>query len=526
FARRHALEHLADDVVHARLHGGRPAHDDADLSAELLVRRAPGQLGERAAQHLLVGLGELARDGGRAVGAQRVRHRLERGRDAVRCLEEHHGARLGGHGGQRPCAVAGLAGQEALESEPVGRQAGEGERREDGTGPRRGGDPQPALDRTLDDAVAGVGDRRHARVRDDHHRAAARHDVEQLVGTGRLVVLVVARDAAAHLDAEPGGERVQAPGVLRRDDVGTGQQADQAGRGVLGVADRGGGQDEGSGFGRWPGGRGRVGHEAQGPTLYAGPVSQQPDATGAPPPGGQPEEQQGVPGTYGAHLRRAAVSTGPFPAVGLPEAPPEPPVRDRLLRDLLGERRLALGRTVSDRVWALLGALLVTAVAAGARLWELARPGSLVFDETYYVKEGWSLASLGWEAAWPEEPNPAFEAGDVSSYDTAEAEYVVHPPVGKRMIALGMRLLGGAQDPAAWRIASAVIGILAVFLLVRIARRLFASTALGLVAGLLLAVDGEAIVHSRTGLLDQFLMFWVLVGFGCLVLDREGARRR
>jgi len=236
--------------------------------------------------------------------------------------------------------------------------------------------------------------------------------------------------------------------------------------------------------------------------------------------------QQVVPGTYGAHLRRAAVSTGPFPAVGLPEAPPEPPVRDRLLRDLLGERRLALGRTVSDRVWALLGALLVTAVAAGARLWELARPGSLVFDETYYVKEGWSLASLGWEAAWPEEPNPAFEAGDVSSYDTAEAEYVVHPPVGKWMIALGMRLMGGAQDPTAWRIASAVIGILAVFLLVRIARRLFASTALGLVAGLLLAVDGEAIVHSRTGLLDQFLMFWVLVGFGCLVLDREWARRR
>ena len=103
---------------------------------------------------------------------------------------------------------------------------------------------------------------------------------------------------------------------------------------------------------------------------------------------------QALPGTYGAHMRREAVgarmtSTGSFPAV----PPAEPPVRDRLLRDLLGERRLAHGRTVSDRFWGIFGALVVTAIAAGARLWALGRPGKLVFDETYYVKEGWSLAS-------------------------------------------------------------------------------------------------------------------------------------
>ena len=237
--------------------------------------------------------------------------------------------------------------------------------------------------------------------------------------------------------------------------------------------------------------------------------------------------QQALPGTYGAHVRREAVDAGMTPTGSFPAVPPaEPPVRDRLLRDLLGERRLALGRRASDRFWGIFGALVVTAIAAGARLYALGRPGKLVFDETYYVKEGWSLASLGFEAAWPDKPNPAFEAGDVSSYKTDEAEYVVHPPVGKWMIAIGMRLMGGATDPMAWRIASAVIGVVAVFLLVRIARRMFSSTLLGLVAGLLLAVDGEAIVHSRTGLLDQFLMFWVLVGFGCLVMDREWARRR
>ena len=65
----------------------------------------------------------------------------------------------------------------------------------------------------------------------------------------------------------------------------------------------------------------------------------------------------------------------------------------------------------------------------------------------------------------------------------------------------------------------------AAVLVARSARRLCAATAMGIVAGALMAVDGEAIVHSRTGLLDNMLMLWVLVAFGCLLLDREQARR-
>ncbi|WP_278235287.1 phospholipid carrier-dependent glycosyltransferase [Isoptericola sp. AK164] len=196
-----------------------------------------------------------------------------------------------------------------------------------------------------------------------------------------------------------------------------------------------------------------------------------------------------------------------------------------LLVRLLGERRLALGATWQARTLGWVGAAVVTLIAAVARLWELGRPGSLVFDETYYVKDAYTLGSTGAERQWPEDPNPAFEAGDVDTY-LDQAAYVVHPPVGKWMMWLGMEAGGGATNPFAWRLASAVVGILAVLLLVRIARRLFASTTMGLVAGFLLAIDGQAIVHSRTALLDQFLMFWVLVAFGCLLLDREWARRR
>ena len=48
----------------------------------------------------------------------------------------------------------------------------------------------------------------------------------------------------------------------------------------------------------------------------------------------------------------------------------------------------------------------------------------------------------------------------------------------------------------------------------RIGRRLFRSTLLGCVAGLLIAVDGMHFVHSRTALLDPLLMFWALAAFG------------
>jgi dolichyl-phosphate-mannose-protein mannosyltransferase len=197
----------------------------------------------------------------------------------------------------------------------------------------------------------------------------------------------------------------------------------------------------------------------------------------------------------------------------------------RLAERLLGRRRLQLDLGRRDRFWGWFGTLAVTLVAAVARLWELGRPQVLVFDETYYVKDAFTLGELGYEAQWPDEPNAAFEAGDVHTF-LEQAAYVVHPPVGKWMIWLGLEAGGGATSAFAWRLASAVVGIVAVLLLIRIARRLFSSSLAGVVAGLLLAVDGQAIVHSRTALLDQFLMLWVLVAFGCLVVDREQARRR
>jgi dolichyl-phosphate-mannose-protein mannosyltransferase len=102
--------------------------------------------------------------------------------------------------------------------------------------------------------------------------------------------------------------------------------------------------------------------------------------------------------------------------------------------------------------------------------------------------------------------------------------FAAHPPFGKIQIALGEQLFG--LNPFGWRFSAALAGSASILLLARITRRMTGSDVLGSIAGLLLALDGLEFVMSRTAMLDIFVMFWVLAGFGCLVIDRDRARAR
>jgi len=178
-------------------------------------------------------------------------------------------------------------------------------------------------------------------------------------------------------------------------------------------------------------------------------------------------------------------------------------------------------------LWGWVAILGVTAFGGVLRFWRLGRPHVLVFDETYYVKQGWSMIKAGYELKWAGEGkvvDPKWNAGDVNVF-TGDPDFVVHPPVGKWMIGLGEWLFGPTSS-FGWRFSAAVVGTVSILMLALIARRLFGSPLLGAVAGLLLAVDGEHYVHSRTGLLDIFVMFWALAAFGCLLIDRDTGRRR
>jgi dolichyl-phosphate-mannose--protein O-mannosyl transferase len=163
---------------------------------------------------------------------------------------------------------------------------------------------------------------------------------------------------------------------------------------------------------------------------------------------------------------------------------------------------------------------LVGGLAAILRFVGLGYPDSLSFDELYYARESYSILHLGYGGSWSGE-NQAFANGDLSGLST-KADMVVHPLVGKYMIAIGIWMFG--PTPFGWRFAGAVTGTLSVILIVLIARHLMKSLIWGALAGVFLAIDGQHIVESRTAILDIFLSFWALVGFGLLLLDRRRAR--
>ncbi|QDG66270.1 phospholipid carrier-dependent glycosyltransferase [Pseudarthrobacter sp. NIBRBAC000502772] len=191
---------------------------------------------------------------------------------------------------------------------------------------------------------------------------------------------------------------------------------------------------------------------------------------------------------------------------------------------LIGSTRSWREYPPSLRLWFWLVPALTSVIGGVLRFVRLDTPHSLVFDETYYVKDAYSYVVSGYERGWPDKANDSFNAGNPAILlDTPE--YVVHPPVGKWMIAGGMWLFG-SDNPFGWRFAAALTGTLSILLLTLIALKLFRSVPLSAAAGLLLAVDGHHLVMSRTSLLDIFLMFWLLAAFGALLLDRDDGRRR
>ncbi|WP_405807951.1 phospholipid carrier-dependent glycosyltransferase [Streptomyces sp. NBC_00210] len=175
--------------------------------------------------------------------------------------------------------------------------------------------------------------------------------------------------------------------------------------------------------------------------------------------------------------------------------------------------------------WAAWGGPLLVALVAGVlRFWNLGKPDAVIFDETYYAKDAWALINQGYEGSWPKDVDKRILIDPSSVPVPTDPGYVVHPPVGKWVIGIGEHFYG--FTPFGWRFMVFVLGTLSVLMLCRIGRRLFRSTFLGCLAGTLLAFDGLHFVMSRTALLDQVLMFFVLAAFGCLVIDRDWARRK
>lgn len=195
-----------------------------------------------------------------------------------------------------------------------------------------------------------------------------------------------------------------------------------------------------------------------------------------------------------------------------------PAVRD----DLSTVERLRDGR-LRDAAAGWFTTLTITLLSFLIRLHNLGYPNQLIFDETYYAKDAWSLLQFGYERNWPDNANEQVVAGTPNVY-SGTAEFVVHPPLGKWLIALGEHWFG--MNAFGWRFMACVFGAVLVFATIRLARRLSRSTLIGGIAGLLLTLDGLAFVMSRTALLDVFQAVFLVAGVACCVTDRDWYRER
>jgi dolichyl-phosphate-mannose--protein O-mannosyl transferase len=206
----------------------------------------------------------------------------------------------------------------------------------------------------------------------------------------------------------------------------------------------------------------------------------------------------------GAATRQVDVDDEPTPAAvplgSPPPLQPRPPSDPRRLLGLPGS---------TDRLRGWVVTIVLTVLGGVLRFVGLGYPtdgGTPVFDEKHYVPQAWQMLRNGGV-----EDNPGYEL-------------VVHPPLGKQLIALGEWLYG--YDGVGWRVSAALAGTLCILLVIRVTRRLSGSTLLGALAGVLLICDGLSQVQSRMGMLDVFSALFVLAAFATLVRDRDDVRER
>ena len=144
----------------------------------------------------------------------------------------------------------------------------------------------------------------------------------------------------------------------------------------------------------------------------------------------------------------------------------------------------------------------------------LGRPIGLVFDEIFYVRD----------ACW-------YVVGTESVCEISDLASRAHPPLGKWLIGAGIAAFG--YDPFGWRVAAATAGTASVAMVYvlgwRLLRRVTPTTGatVGAAAGAgLLALDPLHLVHSRVGMLDAFIVLFVVGAVTAIVLDRDRRRER
>ena len=155
--------------------------------------------------------------------------------------------------------------------------------------------------------------------------------------------------------------------------------------------------------------------------------------------------------------------------------------------------------------WDWVALALVTIAGGVLRFVRLDLPKEIVFDEIYYAKD----------ACW-------YVFAERQICEITYEQSNVHPPLGKWLIAIGIRLFG--HNSFGWRVAAAVAGIVTIVLVYLLARRILRSTLAATLASGLVAIDLLHFVQSRIAMLDVFVPLFGMAAILFTVYDRDRFR--
>lgn len=152
---------------------------------------------------------------------------------------------------------------------------------------------------------------------------------------------------------------------------------------------------------------------------------------------------------------------------------------------------------------------LILGFAFATRVFDLSSPPKEYFDEVYHaftakVMMG-SDAAKAWE--WWNTPPSGF------AYEWT------HPPMAKLGMVAGMKIFG--ENSFGWRIPGALLGVGSVFLVYLLAKALFDDEAIGLLSAGVFSLDGLALVMSRIGMNDSYVLFFSLLSIYLFVKQKN-----
>jgi len=143
------------------------------------------------------------------------------------------------------------------------------------------------------------------------------------------------------------------------------------------------------------------------------------------------------------------------------------------------------------------------------RIFDLNSPPTMYFDEVYHAFTAKVIMSpdvaKAWE--WWNTPPEGF------AYEWT------HPPLAKLGMVLGMSIFG--QNSFGWRIPGALLGVGSVLMVYLLGKQIFDDETIGLLSAGVFSLDGLALVLSRIGMNDSYILFFALLSIYLFIKNKN-----